>query len=792
MKTCKYFFIGLLLLAALHAEGHDGPALRRTISPAMPAWIIHIDVWNNADPQKIIDLVPEDIRPYVIFNIATSSEDSRSADGPAVYDSWMKVCAQNRVWAMIQCASGAYSRLPDDDTKPYRRYFENYPNFLGFNFAEQFWGYGENGNATFEERLQLFADLLPLCHEYGGYLAVSFCDSYYSSDKMPVAYMRRNARLRDFLSSDPDHFLCFEKYTLKKNFLEIESHCLGAWLGGYAGQYGIRYDQCGWLTKDDVTDETKGSSDFVTAAGAIPIAEHVMLTGETVIDGPELIREQCTYEAGETTTDNGYRRRNWALFPQFQNISIDLFRKILDGTIRIMPRKEVIDRTKICIVNDLSTYLTPVNLYDGLYRSDSDQGGSRNHWLENRWWTKTTGRYPAIPFVYDLVDSEAQRLKAVKQSDYDSRWPSIEAKQAEMNSLFAEEYTGDIYAGRQENGWVTYNPYQYDETESDGYRICEASTRRAQGTIPLQYNTCDRIALDYAPYSLGIMREYSDKITLYLTNYQVNQNGNQVTEAAQVEDVITLYGASGQPTVAWNDRGQHSASSVSSEWTGGNLVIRISHNGPLDITIGCKGSATGRKTVYTTARIDTPELPAIYNGTLQYEAEHADYKNISICRGNAFKDGFRGHYGQGFVEMGESRNAMLRDTVTVPATGLYDLSVRFKADISGSVWVRCNGNEVLYSMSDTGGEWQEAVNTMTLQQGENVVYVQNAQSVNVLIDCIRLTARSGETGIHTVGGTDRSRVGEVYYNLRGQRTNGLQKGLNIVRDSNGNTRKVVY
>ena len=85
MKPIKYFFaVCLLLLYVQQAIGHSGTAMRRPISPVQPAWIIHIDVWNNADPQKIIDLIPADIRPYAIFNISTSSEDSRSADGPAI------------------------------------------------------------------------------------------------------------------------------------------------------------------------------------------------------------------------------------------------------------------------------------------------------------------------------------------------------------------------------------------------------------------------------------------------------------------------------------------------------------------------------------------------------------------------------------------------------------------------------------------------------------------------------------------------------------------------------------
>lgn len=35
---------------------------RRPIDNEHPMWMIHVDVWNAADPQKIINLVPEDIR----------------------------------------------------------------------------------------------------------------------------------------------------------------------------------------------------------------------------------------------------------------------------------------------------------------------------------------------------------------------------------------------------------------------------------------------------------------------------------------------------------------------------------------------------------------------------------------------------------------------------------------------------------------------------------------------------------------------------------------------------------
>ena len=114
--------------------------LRRPISPERPMLLVHIDTWNYPDPERIIEMVPEDILPYVVFNISLSASDNVCADGYAVAGSWLKACAQKRAWAIVQCASGGHSRFSDHDLSVYEDYFRKYPNFLGWNFAEQFWG----------------------------------------------------------------------------------------------------------------------------------------------------------------------------------------------------------------------------------------------------------------------------------------------------------------------------------------------------------------------------------------------------------------------------------------------------------------------------------------------------------------------------------------------------------------------------------------------------------------------------------------------------------------------------
>jgi len=785
----KLLIIVLVVFGFSVANANDGAFLRRPVSPERPMFIVHIDTWNYPDPQKIIDMVPEDILPYVVFNLSLSATDNVCCSGPNVCDSWMKVCAQNRVWTLIQPSSGAHNRFSDIDMTDYERYFKEYPNFLGWNFAEQFWDFGTDGWPTFLERLANLGKILQICQQYGGYLVVSFTQAYYSADMNPIAYMKRDANVRQQLTEHPENFICCEKYTMSSCFLDIESNCIGAYIGGYAGQYGIRFDVCGW---QEEADESKGQygCKWATAAGAIPIMEHVMLTGQTVIDGPELIWTQVSKETDRSTTKDGYTRRNWNWFPQYVNINQDQFRKILDGTVRILSRKEVINRTKIVIKNDVSKgnyedYITPSDLFDGLYRSKTDDGGLQydNPWLDNRWWFKSTGRYPTIPQVYDLLDTLASNnLTVINKSEYNTKWPSRAYKVYAMNKLFPQEYTGDIYASRAENAWMTYNPYQYDETKasftnSNGatytIRKHNLATSRATGDIPFKYNTCEGMQLSYAPYSMGVIREYADKIYFYLSNYRYDNDTK--SEWDNAVDTIRIYGVTNTPEVNWNDRANHRASDVVTEFSGNVLTLVVSHNGPLEIKVNAAGQATERLSKVTESVIWDVERPAVYEGQLEYEAEHMDYKDVANVRTNGYYYGHSGYMGQGFVELGKSSSAALRDTVTVPCAGTYRLTLRYQSlDGVGRVRVVANGKTNLVSLQKTSDDtgWTEVYKDVELSEGDNPLVIKQANvNFNVFIDCVKLDLVSAADGImDTPASSQDCAVESVdYYDITGRR-----------------------
>lgn len=52
------------------ASTSTDPAFRRSLAPDKPMFVIHADTWNAADPQKIIDLIPADLRPYTVLLIS--------------------------------------------------------------------------------------------------------------------------------------------------------------------------------------------------------------------------------------------------------------------------------------------------------------------------------------------------------------------------------------------------------------------------------------------------------------------------------------------------------------------------------------------------------------------------------------------------------------------------------------------------------------------------------------------------------------------------------------------------
>ena len=731
----------MVMAASLNVSAQS----RRPIDSKHPLWLIHVDVWNKADPQKIIDLIPEEVKPYVCMNLSLSCQYDTERNvykmpqnAVRTYKSWATVCQANGLWFTCQPASGGHTHIQDDDLETFEYFYKRFPNFLGWNYAEQFWGFDEandKSSSTQASRIALFAKLVPMAHKYGGFLTVSFCGNIWSHPLNPVGMMKRNKELLDACKAYPEAMLWLYKYTTSSCFYNNESVTWSPFVSGLSKNYGVRYDNCGWNGALDALLGEHHGKKYPIAAGIGTVMEQTCVNGGAVWDGPELIWTE-DFQNLNNTTVNGYTRRNWGTFPGFNNAWIDMFEKIIDGTLYIPTREEVVEKTKVIVINDISSgndeqkYAAWGDLYDGLYKQTDPFNRGNGQWMDNFCYFKKTGRYGAIPVAIGVYDDAAKGIPVqVKKSTYTSRWQTQAKKVAEFNELYPEVSTGDLYVSRFKNQLVTYTPYTYMNKNTS-----------ASAVIPLQYNTCESLELTWGKLSSGLVREYADHIDFYLNNYRTDTT-------AVTLDKIVVKGATAEPSFTLTRRVQ-AVANTSTEWDAetGTFTLNVKHMGPVDITINCAGDATERSTDIlsnTPLSADLPKQPEDYKGEIIIEAEDMDYKNIKSCVTDPYNwyPTVMGHAGNGFMDMGTNTSGALRHTINIKHAGDYKVSIRHSANTRAAVIVASiNGSKQAVRCEATAtNEWKKATFEATLKEGANDLIITNTGGANLYIDNVTYT-----------------------------------------------------
>ena len=743
MNRMKIAFVALLTLCCLQTTAQQ----RRPIDNQHPLWLVHIDVWNSADPQKIINLIPDDIKPYVCLNLSLSCQfDTKTSryrmprNAVRTYKSWASVCQKNGMWFSCQPASGGHTHIQDNDLETFEYFFKTYPNFLGWNYAEQFWAFGDAGDLssmTASSRWALFANLVEMSHKYGGFLTVSWCGGDYHMSTNPMGELKSDKNFLAACKKYPEAIVFLYKYTHASSFYNNESICWGPFVSGLTKNYGVRYDNCGW---NDTTSKLVGENKckYPGSAGIGTVMEQTCVNGGAVWDGPELIwREECFLNQYDSTVD-GYTRRNWATSPHFKGIWLEMWRRIIDGTMYIPSREEVVNKTKIVVVNDISSgyesYTSWDDLYNGVYLQNDpfNQKKEARHnygqWYNNLCYFKSTGRYGAIPIVIGLYDDAAKAIPVqVKRSNYTSRWGTQAKKKADFDAQYPEVSKGDLYVNRYRNQLVTYTPYSYLN-----------SKKTASAEIPLQYNTCDTLKLNYAKLSSGIIREYADHIDFYFNNYRsdslTQQNDNIIITGVTAEPTCKLT----KPTTGASG---HNASLTGKSYDAETKTFTVSvhHMGAAILRIDCSGAATDRLTDFLPAdSLGLPKQPKAYKGPIIIEAEDMDRKSVDhkLTNSGWWAQDYSDFAGLGFIETQASTNSALRHQLKLDEGGEYNIRVRYcNSSKAGNMKVTVNGTAQNISFEKVAkNDWQEAVVTATLKAGTNTLILQNSGAIKMTID----------------------------------------------------------
>ena len=738
-KYCLLLLAFALQCASLFAQE------RRPIDSQHPLWLIHIDVWNKADPQKIIDLIPDDVKPYVCMNLSLSCQyDTQKnvykmpQNAVRTYKSWATVCQANGLWFTCQPASGGHTHIQDNDLETFEYFYKRFPNFLGWNYAEQFWGFDEAGDrssSTQASRIALFAKLVPMAHKYGGFLTVSFCGNVWSHPLNPIGMLKRNKDLMDACKQYPEAILWLYKYTTSSCFYNNESVTFGPFISGLAKNYGVRYDNCGWNGALGALLGDGHGSKYPIAAGIGTVMEQTAVNGGAVWDGPELIWT-ADFQNLNNTTVSGYSRRNWGTFPGFDNAWIDMFRKIIDGTLRIPSREEVVENTKIVVINNVTSgndeqkYAAWGDLYDGLYKQTDPFNRGNGQWMDNFCYFKSTGRYAAIPIVTGLYDDAANAIPVkVNKSAYTTRWSTQTKKVNEFNKQYPELSKGDLYVSRRGNQLVTYTPYTYLNKK-----------KTATAEIPLVYNVCDTLQLTWGKLSSGLIREFSHHIDFYLNNYRSDTTTVQL-------DKIVIKGAVSEPTYTFTKRAKATGSATATyDAEAKTYTLEVKHNGPVDITISdCYGNNVREDIAEREIEpLSLPKQPEEYVGEIIIEAEDMDYKSIKQCATDPYNlyPNVRGHSGNGFIDFGTSTSAALRHVLNLKQGGDYTIAVRYTGctQTGKKLTATAGGRRGSLPLEVTAtNEWKKAVYTATLKEGNNTLTLVNTSGVGIFIDQIIYT-----------------------------------------------------
>lgn len=750
----------ILLCLMLSCAGAGQAVQRRPVDARHPLWMVHVDVWNKADPQKIIDLVPVGIRPWICMNLSLSCQYDREQgvyrmpqNAVRTYKSWASVCQQNGLWFTCQPASGGHSHLKDDDIEIFEYFFRTYPNFLGWNYCEQFWGFNspdDPSSSSIGSRLNLFARLVKMSAHYGGFLTVSYCGG--SHPLSPLGMLKSHRGLLKACKENPEAILWLYKYTTCNYFHNNESVTYGPFISGLAGNYGVRYDSCGWQGTMSVLRGKDHGVAYPTAAGIGTVLEQTCVNGGAVWDGPELIWTEDFRNLPDTETADGFKRRNWTVYPSFSNAWLDLYAKIVDGSFYIPMRDEVLARTKVVFVNDitegteLEKYAAREDLYDGLYLQEDPFNPKGGHGDDNRFWLKRSGRYATVPVVFGLLGSAARTIPVqVKSSEFTARWPTVADKVKEFDRLYPEVSKGDLFVSRHRNQLVVYTPYS---------NLNDRQT--ARGEIPLLYNTCRKLVLQLGPWTSGVVREKAEGLDVYLNNF--GSTGR--------EDTIAVIGATSRPSHTLAARAETTASAVA-KWDAakGAYVLRVTHDGPVDVRISCAGSNRPSRRDPLPERplaADPPARPPAFAGELVFEAEDMDRRHTGALILNPFgeRPDERGHAGNGFVEFGSNRDAALRHVFKLNREGAYRVTLRYlNPSRAGNLTVSVNGVAAPVGLKATAPNgWQKASVAAKLRKGENTFLLTNPEGLPATLDQVvfrpselppekfRVTVRRGDHG----------------------------------------------
>ena len=368
--------------------------------------------------------------------------------------------------------------------------YRNYSCLQGLFCTENYWVWASG----IESRC---ADYLTISAKYGGYFIWSEQNNGAAIEK--AMGTQGQTAFKDAVEKYSDYFIFMYKNTPagEGNDAPTSSYMTGLWLADYVYQWGGLMDTWKWyetgkwkLFETGNIGKSQGNRQWLTEPEALVGIEAMMI----------YINGGCIYNFEHPAYTYGVQNEQ---SPLYKNVIQEFFRYVIKNP--APSKEEMLASTKAIVRGNLSS-MGNGNFFVGL---NTEMAQSP---------TYTTGRYGNIPFVPSSISiSKLEEAFAGKDIEIveqgDSRISTLSNRQDFFNSLYAEEYQGDIFAKKVDNTWYIAN-YKYNENVK----------QTAENMEMIIDDKKVKVSAILEPHSYVILQKKDNAVSVKVNNYRTNKD----------------------------------------------------------------------------------------------------------------------------------------------------------------------------------------------------------------------------------------------------------------------------
>lgn len=447
--------------------------------------------------------VPDDLKPYTVIELHPDDLPKRDGAVQDFYEHFLTE-AQNHVdpetkesdpipivLTVYTAGNQSYYTAAHWITNDWiEEMYRNYSCLQGLFCTENYWVWASG----IENRC---ADYLTISAKYGGYFIWSEQNNGAAIEK--AMGTQGQTAFKEAAEKYSDYFIFMYKNTPEGegNDAPTSSYMTGLWLADYAYQWGGLMDTWKWyetgkwkLFETDNIGKSQGNRQWLTEPEALVGIEAMMI----------YTNGGCVYNFEHPAYTYGVQNEQ---SPLYKNVIQEFFRYVIENP--APSKEEMLASTKAIVRGNLSS-MGNGNFFVGLNTEIAQSP------------TYTTGRYGNIPFIPTSISTSkleekfaGKNIEIVEQGD--SRISNLSNRQDFFNSLYSEEYQGDIFANKVDDAWYIAN-YKYNENVKQTAENMEMiiGDKQVKASAILE------------PHSYVILQEKDNTVSVKVNNYRTNKD----------------------------------------------------------------------------------------------------------------------------------------------------------------------------------------------------------------------------------------------------------------------------